>query len=155
MAKKLCIVVVAVACLLFASTASSQVREKQQKEVWKTIKKAIDAWKAGNFKEYFKHYHEKFTAWYPDDPFPITKRQDSIWAKYLMATMKVKFIILHPQRIVVQGNTAVAQYYMATMQTKKKKNNDKYRTIQWTDVWIKEGGKWKILATHGTRVKLK
>lgn len=150
----MCCAVTTTFCLLLASPASSQQLNQQQKEVWKTVKAVNDAWKAGKIRELEKYYHSDFTGWYPEDPFPTRKWQDMVWAKHIKATRSIKFIFNHPMRILVKGNIAIAQYYSAGMSLAKKDKKQKYSTIQWTDVWIKEGGRWKILATHGTRVKL-
>jgi ketosteroid isomerase-like protein len=152
--KLLCTAVAATVCLCFATSASSQQLDPQQKEVWKAIKAVSDAWKAGKIREVEKYYHGDFTGWYPEDPFPTRKWQDMVWARHIKATRNIKFIFNHPMRIIIKGNVAIAQYYSAGMSTAKKDKKEKYSTIQWTDVWIKEVGRWKILATHGTRVKL-
>lgn len=152
--KQLWIAAAAAACLVFASTVEAQQLNQQQQEVWKAVKAISDALKAGKLKEIEKLYHPDFTGWYPEDPFPATKHQDMTWTKHLIATRNIKFILLHPTRIVVRGDVAIAQYYTAAMQVTKKEQKEKYSTLQWTDTWVKAGGQWKILATHGTRVKL-
>jgi ketosteroid isomerase-like protein len=151
--RQLCIAAATAACLIVASTVQAQQLNRQQQEVWNAVTAITNAFKAGKLKEVEKLYHPDFTGWYPGDPFPSTKQQDMTYTKHLLATRNIKFILRHPTRIVVRGDVAIAQYFTAAMQVTKKQQKEKYSTLQWTDTWVKEGGRWKILATHGTRVK--
>jgi ketosteroid isomerase-like protein len=53
-------------------------------------------------------------------------------------------------KVRVYGDAAVVTYRMAvTGQYKGKDNSDQFR---WTDTWIKEDGRWQVVAAHQSRI---
>jgi ketosteroid isomerase-like protein len=54
-------------------------------------------------------------------------------------------------KVRVYGNTAVLTYRSTDKGTYK--GNDLSGQYRWTDVFVKHGGKWQIVSTHGTRIR--
>ena len=56
-------------------------------------------------------------------------------------------------KVKVYGNSAVVTYQTTDKGTYK--GNDLSGQYRWTDVFIKQGGGWQIVATQGTRIAAK
>lgn len=68
------------------------------------------------------------------------KSGEDIVSSYAYSDMKVR----------VYGDTAVVTYVEKAKETYK--GRDVSGTSRWTDTWVKRGGSWQCVASHGSKV---
>jgi hypothetical protein len=67
-------------------------------------------------------------------------------------TEDLVFLYLKPLEIRMHGNVAVILYIATDTRKNKATGEETSSTAQWTDIAVKQGGKWKWIADHGTPV---
>jgi ketosteroid isomerase-like protein len=58
--------------------------------------------------------------------------------------------VLSDMKVRVYGDTAVVTYVEQAKETYK--GRDISGTSRWTDTWVKRGGSWQCVASHGSKV---
>lgn len=136
-------------CFLLASlmAALAQSWTDEQREVWSVIEAQ---WKAEMAKDttWARELHPKFSGWSSDAPSPDGPKDAEEWSRFHQASGTTLVQKLHPLRIIVHGNTAVAHYYYSEGREDSKKER-KVVHGRYTDVLVKEDGKWRFIAWHG------
>jgi len=138
--------VVALAAL--AGVASAQTWSSEQQEVWRVEEQQ---WKMSIEKDLSwvdKMVHPNLTYWDTGRPAPQNKASLARWSRYDSANSTVLEQELFPISIVITGNIAVAQYHYVTARENLKKERETV-TGRYTDVLIKESGRWLFLAFAG------
>ena len=64
--------------------------------------------------------------------------------------LKFESSVLSDFKVMQYGDTAVVTYQSVDKGTYK--GQDISGTVRWTDVWVKRGGKWQVVAGQGTPV---
>jgi hypothetical protein len=139
------------ACLVlvaFATTASAQTWSAEQQEVWKLEELQ---WKMAMEKDASwieKMVHPNISYWGTEQPAPQNKASLVRWDRYRNSSSTVLEQEIFPIAITITGNVAVVQYrYMAASENYKKDRETV--TGRYTDVLIKEGGRWMFIAWAG------
>lgn len=141
------IVVVCLFCL-FTMMAVAQSWSSDQTEVWDVIKSEWEAGKAKDTERLDKILLEKFLGWGHPNPTPRDKESWKMWDRYDSQNSTTLIYELYPLGIVVVGNTAVAHYYYS-MATEDREGKRETVNGSYTDILIKEGGRWQFLAWRG------
>jgi ketosteroid isomerase-like protein len=97
-------------------------------------------------------YHDDYKGWDYDSPLPAGKASSEKWLTY--ASENYNWIIheLTPAAIVIVDDVAVVHYYYTAVFADldgEKENTDG----RWTDILMKDGDAWKLIADHGGREK--
>ena len=146
--KNLCAVAAVGAFLLGATVASAQTWSVEQKEVWQF---ELSQWKKGMEKDLTwveEMVHPNALVWSKNMPGPRNKASFNRWVRYDSANTTTLQQELFPLGIVVQGNMAVVHYrYQEARENTKKER--KTVTGRFTDVLIKEGGRWMFITWAG------
>ena len=139
------LMILAALAVLVVSVATAQEWSAEQKEVWKVVKWTWDEddedWCA-------KVCHPNLLAWGNENPAPRNREQVSAWWKRTSEMSTTLEAEVTPIGIAIQGNTAVAHYFYSTLSEDK----DGKRTTEngrYTDVLIKEDGKWVYFTWSG------
>jgi hypothetical protein len=129
-------------------TAVAQDWGAEQMEVWNTI---VAQWQASKAKDHTwpeQFLHPSFLGWPDEFPMPRDKNGVEMWEKYGSENSTVHAQELSPVGIVVVGSTAVAHYYYSTAaedrEGKRETTHGRY-----TDVLVKQDGKWLFIAWRG------
>lgn len=61
-------------------------------------------------------------------------------------------MLFKPVSVIVKGNMAVISYIDSSKSTDKTTKETKYSTQRWTDVCLKDGGKWYWISDHGVDI---
>ena len=85
------------------------------------------------------------------EPTAKTDRLD-VFAETLEAFELVSFDI-RPLAINLHGNTAILIYEAAIVMRNRATGEETRPVVRWTDVAVKEGGRWTWFADHGTVVE--
>jgi ketosteroid isomerase-like protein len=126
----------------------SQTWSPEQQEIWRLEEQQ---WKMSAAKDLTwidTMVHPNISAWDVDFPAPQNKASLSRWAKYNSANSTVLEQEIFPISVTITGNVAVAQYRYRVVSENYKKERETL-TGRWTDVFIKEGGRWLFIAWAG------
>lgn len=138
----------AAALIAFASMASAQTWSAEQQEVWKFEEQQ---WKMAKDKDLSwidTMVHANLSYWDTDQPMPQDKASLSRWNRYSSTNTTVLEQEIFPVSLKITGNLAVAQYrYMVARENYKKERETV--TGRYTDVLIKDNGRWMFIAWSG------
>jgi len=138
----------AAALMAFAAVASAQTWTPDQQEVWKFEEQQ---WKMSAEKDLSwidKMVHPNLSYWDTDQQMPQSKASLTRWNRYTTANTTVLEQELFPIAVTITGNVAVAQYrYMVARENYKKERET--ATGRYTDILVKEGGRWLFIAWSG------
>lgn len=131
---------------LFVPPATGQEWSSDQQEVWKAV---MATWGLDPQVDWCAEAcHPNVLAWGVGYPAPRDKDQIHAWWKRDSESSTTLEAQVTPVGIVVQGGTAVAHYYYTTL-SESQDGKRKTEHGRYTDVLVKEGGKWLYIAWNG------
>jgi hypothetical protein len=135
-------------CLVLSAPSLAQSWSEEQLEVWNFIQGQWDATMKKDPGWVEQTLHEKFQGWAWENPAPRDKAATAAWERYSSANSTTLVQSLHPLRIVVAGDTAVAHYVYSTA---SENHEGKRETThgRYTDILVRTDGKWRFLAWSG------
>ena len=95
-------------------------------------------------------FHEDFVGWGIGYPAPQTKPERASLAADSFERTDVELMLFKPLSVQMYGNTAVINYVVTFKIVNKKTEEVAIETSMWTDVCMKDGGKWHWIADHGS-----
>ena len=131
-----------------AAPASAQSWSAEQQEVWNF---ELSQWKRSMAKDHTwveELTHPAALIWSNAAPAPQNKASLARWERYNSGSSTTLEQEIFPLGIVVQGNVAVV-HYRYTMATEDLKKDRKTVNGRYTDVLIKEGGRWQFIGWAG------
>jgi hypothetical protein len=140
--------VVAVAMCAFAGAASAAEWTAEQQEIWKVEQ---EQWKASMAKDLSwmdTMVHPDLRFWEIGAPMPRDRNSLKHWSRYDSANGTTLEQELFPISATITGNVAVVQYHYMVARENYKKERETV-TGHYTDVLIKENGRWLFLAWEG------
>ncbi len=145
---RLSVTVVAVALCALAGSALADNSSTDQQDVWKVEQQQ---WKMSQTKDdswIDTLLHPNLRYWETGTPMPRDRASLKHWSRYSNENGTVLEWELFPISTTITGNVAVVQYnYMMAREDLKKERETV--TGHYTDVLIKEGGKWLFIAWTG------
>ena len=131
-----------------AGVASAQTWSADQQEIWRVEEQQ---WKMSKDKDLTwidKLVHANISAWEVGRPAPQNKASLTRWARFSDASSTILEQEIFPISITVTGNVAVAQYTYMVVRENYKKDREA-STGRWTDIFVKDGGRWQFIAWAG------
>ena len=131
-----------------ASAASAQTWTQEQQELWKFEEQQ---WKMAKDKDLSwidKMAHANLSYWDTDQVAPQNKASLTRWNRYSSGNSTVLEQELHPISMTITGNIAVAHYRYTIARENYKKEKETL-TGRYTDILIKDGGRWMFIAWAG------
>lgn len=142
-------VLIALAVFCIAPAAQSDTRwSTEQKEVWQAVKTCTDYFHKKDLEKARSCVHEDFKGWLYAEPVPRSKDYFKSIVPYFVETRTIHAADLRPIEIVVHNETAVVHYSYIEISTDKQ-SNETIEQGRWTDVLVKDGGRWVWIADHG------
>jgi Domain of unknown function (DUF4440) len=132
----------------FAGAAAAQTWSPDQQEIWRFEEQQ---WKMAKEKDLTwidKMVHSNLSYWDVDRPAPQNKASLLRWNRYSNTNATVLEQELFPISVTITGNIAVVQYSYSIARENYKKDRETV-TGRYTDVLVKEGGRWLFLAWAG------
>jgi len=133
---------------IFAGTAFAQSWSAEQQEIWKVEEQQ---WKMAAAKDLGwmdSMVHPNMRYWETGDPMPRDRASLKRWGRFSTENSTVLEQEIFPVSVTITGNLAVVQYhYMVASEDHKKER--KTVTGHYTDVLIKENGRWLFIAWAG------
>ena len=120
----------------------------EQKEIWKYVETAwVDA-QEEDMEGLLSYFHEDFRGWANGDAMPRDKASSKMWNTLALETNDRLVSEIWPVGIQVFDNIAIVQYYFkyANKNSEGKLENVRGR---WTDILMKQGDRWVVIADHG------
>lgn len=134
--------------VLHASSAAAQTWTPEQQEIWRFEQQQWDMAKSKDLSWIDTMVHPNISYWEVDRPAPQNRASLMRWSRYSSATSTVLEQELFPISVTITGNLAVVQYryQLATENYKKERETV---TGRYTDVLVREGGRWLFIAWAG------
>lgn len=119
-----------------------------QKEVWKNVEAywALDA--AGDTQGFLAYFHADYKGWNYSATLPGSKERATKFITHAHKTAKTLVYDLEPVAVRVHGEMAYVHYFWTRI-VKDVEGKEKRETGRWTDILIKDGNKWVMIADHG------
>ena len=149
--KKVCLVV-AVLLLLPSAYLIAQEWSAGQKEIWKVEGETVADIEKGDVEKLMSYVHQDYRGSGHGSPIPIDKTIFRKQVEQLVKTYSVRSLFLQPTAIQVFGNTAIV-HYIATITLKSVDGKEATSQTAYTDVFVKQGDKWLIVADNGNELK--
>ena len=134
--------------LAVAAPASAQTWSAEQQEIWKFEEQQWQMSKDKDLTWIDKMVHPNLSYWDSDRQSPQNKASLARWNRYNNTNATVLEQELFPISITITGNVAVVHYRYTSARENAKKERE---TVQgrYTDVLVKEGGRWLFIAWAG------
>jgi len=126
---------------------ADQVWTAEQKEVLDFEQRIWSLNKPEQMQEQLAVFHPSYVGWSYERPIPCPLHRQ--WLDYYSKISETTVWEITPLAIQVYGNFAFIHYYYRIMVHDKIKNEDNQENGRWTDILIKENGKWLIVGAHG------
>jgi len=130
------------------SNVSAQTLNADQQEVWRLEEQQWQMAKDKDPSWIDKMVHANVSYWDVDSPGPQTKTSLLRWNRYGNTNTTVLEQELFLNSVTITGNIAVAQYRYSRAQENYKKEREQV-SGRYTDVLVKEGGRWLFIAWAG------
>jgi ketosteroid isomerase-like protein len=130
------------------SFVNGQSWSKEQQGVWKNVQAYWAMYGAGDLEGFLGYMHDDYLGWGMANPLPNSKADAEKWMKPYWSKRTVTVYDIKPVGILVMGDMAVAHYYYSMM-IKGEDGKEKNNSGRWTDVLMKQGDKWLLIADHG------
>jgi hypothetical protein len=132
----------------FAAPAVAATWSAEQQEIWRLEEEQWRLSAAEDPSWIESMVHPNASLWGNGWPGPRNRASLTRWSKYESASTTVLEQELFPLAITITGNVAVAQYrYRVARENFEKKQE--VVTGRWTDVFVKEGGRWLFITWDG------
>jgi hypothetical protein len=141
-------VVALVALAAFAGVASAQSWSPEQQEVWAFEERQWKMSAEEDLSWIDTMVHPNLSYWDTDRQLPQGKASLARWSRFGAASSNVLEQEIFPISLTITGNVAVAHYgYVVAREDHDKKR----QTVsgRYTDVLLKEDGKWRFIAWAG------
>jgi ketosteroid isomerase-like protein len=136
-----------VSALLLPLTASAEDWTKEQKEVLAFEEACVTT---KDIDEFAGCFHDDFVGWGQGYPVPTSKDDRSKTNADSFESFDSETLLFNPISVIVKGDMAIVSYLQTSKITNKATEEVEYSTQAWTDVCLKERGKWTWIADHGT-----
>ena len=146
--RRFSLVLLSLALALLANAASAQTWSPEQQEIWRFEDQQwkMEAEKDASWIE--KMVHANLSYWDVAQPGPQNKASLQRWLRQGYANNTTLEHELFPISATITGNVAVVQYRYMVGRENYKKDRETV-TGRYTDVLIKEGGRWLFIAWAG------
>ncbi len=129
-------------------TASAQEWSAEQKEIWKFEQQQWKLAAEEDMSWIDSMVHQNLRFWESDAPMPRDKASLKHWSRYGAESGSTLEYELFPISATITGNIAVVQYNYVMARENYKKDREMV-TGHYTDMLVKEGGRWLLIAWAG------
>jgi len=137
------------AAVLLPAYASADDWSKEQMEVLKFEEACVTT---NNVDEFMGCFHKDFVGWGQGSTVPTSKADRMKSAVDRFENSESESMLFKPLSVIVKGDMAVISYIDSGKSTNKTTKEVEYSTSRWTDVCVKDGGKWYWISDHGVDI---
>lgn len=142
------VVAAVLSLLLIPAVSSAQEWSTAQKEVWKTVEAYWAISEAGDLAGFLSYFHPEYIGWDYSAALPLSVESQKKFMEYNFKTTKSLVYGIWPAAIIVHGDFAIVHYFYGGIY-KDAEGKEKSSSGRWTDILIKQGDKWVLIADHG------
>jgi len=136
--------------IVFAgSNLQAQTWSKDQKAVWDYVQSYSDAYQSGDYEKFISVIHEDYQGWAYRAIVPSDKETAAKYIKMGMEMRDVPFYNQTPLSIQVFDDFAIVHYIFHGFSKNKESGETEEFRGRWTDILMKDDGKWYLIADHG------
>jgi len=148
MKKLLAIAAITLGFAVYGGAASAQSWSAEQQEIWKVEEQQWKMAAAKDLSWMDTMVHPSMRYWETGDPMPRDRASLKRWGRYSNENGTVLEQEIFPISATITGNVAVVQYHYMIARENLKKERETV-TGHYTDVLIKENGRWLFVAWAG------
>ena len=141
-----------VALCAITGAAYAEQWSPEQQELWKFEQQQWAMSKAKDLSWIDTMVHPNLRYWETGAPMPRDKASLKHWSRFDADSGSTLEQELFPISATITGNVAVVQYHYVVASENHKKERETV-TGHYTDVLIKEGGRWMLIAWSGGQDK--
>jgi hypothetical protein len=141
--------IIVVSALLLPMFASAEDWTKEQMEVLAFEEACVTT---NDADEFMGCFHKDFVGWGLGSPVPTSTTDRLKLTADGFENFESDSLLFKPISVIVKGNMAVISYIQTTKSKNKTTDEVEYSTQQWTDVCLKEDGKWTWISDHGVDI---
>jgi ketosteroid isomerase-like protein len=134
------------AAILLPAYASADDWSKEQMEVLKFEEACVSAKSAD---ELLGCFHKDFVGWGQGSTVPTSKADRTKGIVDRFENYDSETMLFKPVSVIVKGDMAIISYIASDKSTDKTTKEVEFSTQRWTDVCLKDGGKWYWISDHG------
>jgi ketosteroid isomerase-like protein len=149
--KKLCLLL-PILVLFPSAYLVAQEWSAGQKEIWNVEEETVADIEKGDVEKLMSYVHQDYRGSGHGSPIPIDKTIFRKQVERLVKTYPARSLFLQPAAIQVFGNTAIV-HYIATITLKSVDGKEATSQTAYTDVFVKQGDTWLIVADNGYELK--
>jgi hypothetical protein len=142
------VVSVLAALVTITGTAAAQTWTPEQQEIWKFEELQWQMARDKDLTWVDKMVHPNASVWDSARPMPQNRASLARWNRYDNTAGSVLEQEIFPISVTITGNIAVVQYRYQVARENYKKERESV-TGRYTDVLVKEGGRWLFIAWAG------
>jgi hypothetical protein len=143
-----CLVLGSSALLVVARPVSAQTWTPEQKEIWTFEEQQWQMEKDSDSTWIEKMVHPNMRYWETGQPMPQDRASLTRWNRYTSSSGRVLEQEIFPVAATITGDVAVVQYHYQIARENYKKDRETV-TGHYTDILLKENGKWWFIAWAG------
>jgi hypothetical protein len=148
MNKLLALAALALGLGAFAGAASAQTWSSEQQEIWKLEEQQWKMAAAKDLSWIDTMVHPNLRYWETGAPMPRDRKSLKHWARYDSSNSTVLEQEILPISATITGDVAVVQYHYIVASEDLKKERKRV-TGRYTDVLLRENGRWMFIAWAG------
>ena len=137
------------AAMLLPIYGSAGDWSKEQMEVLKFEEACVST---KNADELIGCFHDDFVGWGLGSTVTTSKADRTKIIADWFANNESEILFFKPVSVIVNGDMAVISYVTSTKSTDKNTKEVEYTQERWTDVCLKDGGKWFWISDHGVDI---
>lgn len=138
--------------LLLSGSSFAQQWSDAQKDVWAGVEKYWQASSSGDAAGFLSYFDDSYMGWSNQSRIPMNKENTSKWVTQDAKTSSTLVYSITPLTIWVKGDFAYVHYTYAELDKDKETNKTSSAAGTWTDILMKENGKWMMIGDHGGRI---
>lgn len=139
---------IAICFTIVASPLAAQEWSSAQKEVWKNVEAYWSLASKGDVEGFLNYFHEDFSGWINGAHLPHDLATRAKFMRFSFPRSTTLMYDIKPLAIKIHGNVAIVQYVYSEM-NQDKDGKEENQQGRWTDVLMKSGDNWVMIADHG------
>ncbi len=138
--------------LLLSGSSFAQQWSDAQKDVWAGVEKYWQVSSSGDAAGFMNYFDDSYMGWSNQSRVPMSKANTGKWVMQDAKDNSVIVYSITPLTIWVKGDFAYVHYTYAELDENKETKKRTSVGGTWTDILMKENGKWILIGDHGGRI---
>ena len=141
-------------CFLFNTWLVAHEWTDAEQEVLNDMEKSYETWIKKDIEGWLSYIHDDYCGWHYESAVTQKKSNFVNMANHYFPKFELIFYELTPLEVQILDDVAIVHYYFYFL-AKDDEGKEQNSQSRYTDIFIKEGGKWLLISDHGGEVKVK